>query len=152
MKVIIPKRIQLKLKMHLLFSSRREIGGLLYARDLGGQVFRIIDFTVDTRSGTESYFSRCADLHEKKLKNLHARYKDNYSEYNYLGEWHSHPSFSVLPSHQDITTMLDLVDGTGDVNFAVLLITRLFNFNKLGFSGRLFINGESPYPITVDQE
>jgi hypothetical protein len=32
-----------------------------------------------------------------------------YREFNYLGEWHSHPSFQVEPSSTDVQAMRQLV-------------------------------------------
>src|ERR1700720_4334656 len=50
----------------------------------------------------------------------------DFQRFNYLGEWHSHPSFSVRPSAQDIQTMTDIVEDRNSlISFAVLLIIRL---------------------------
>ena len=44
----------------------------------------------------------------------------------YIGEWHSHPSFDVKPSPQDVETMVKLVtDPAFRGSFATLMIVRL---------------------------
>ena len=73
----------------------------------------------------------------------------NFKRFNYLGEWHSHPSFSVNPSQEDIHTMIDLVEnGPIEINFAILLIVRLRYWMRLEYSMTTFIRG---YPPTEAQ-
>ncbi|MEP6899824.1 MAG: Mov34/MPN/PAD-1 family protein [Rhodanobacter sp.] len=49
-----------------------------------------------------------------------------YRTFNYIGEWHSHPSYLTLPSTTDVTTMQELVSAEAfRGHFAVLLIVRL---------------------------
>jgi hypothetical protein len=51
---------------------------------------------------------------------------ERFRRFNYLGEWHSHPSFSVRPSAQDVSTMTDIVEDQNSlISFAVILIVRL---------------------------
>src|SRR5262249_39449161 len=49
-----------------------------------------------------------------------------YQRFNYLGEWHSHPSFSVQTQSRGYRPMTDIVEnGNSTITFAVLLIVRL---------------------------
>jgi hypothetical protein len=54
------------------------------------------------------------------------RTQHQYKRFNYIGEWHSHPSFEVKPSPQDVETMVKLVtDPAFKGSFAILMIVRL---------------------------
>jgi hypothetical protein len=54
------------------------------------------------------------------------RTQHQYKRFNYIGEWHSHPSFEVKPSPQDVETMVKLVtDPAFKGSFAILMIMRL---------------------------
>ncbi len=54
------------------------------------------------------------------------RTQHRYTRYNYIGEWHSHPSFAVHPSSIDVRSMRTIVeDPKFHGNFAVLMIVRL---------------------------
>lgn len=126
-KVILPKEIEQKLGMELIKAGDREIGGILLGEHIEDNTFRINDLTVQTKGGSWISFVR---LLPKSLKNSihHFFCKTNYqySKYNYLGQWHSHPSFKLSPSSRDIQTMLDIVnDRNVGANFAILLIVKL---------------------------
>ena len=50
-----------------------------------------------------------------------------FRDFNYLGEWHFHPSFSVRPSPEDVATMTELVeDERIPISFAVLLVSSAY--------------------------
>jgi len=56
---------------------------------------------------------------------------ERYRRFNYLGECHSHPPFSVQPSFEDIESMTDIVEnGNSTITFAVLLIVFAHGFCK----------------------
>jgi len=152
MQITLPSEIIGKMRRHMIFAGRREIGGMIMGEEIGDQKFRIVDFSVDIRSGTRSSFIRDADEHEEALSKFFERTGANYCRFNYLGEWHTHPSFSVQPSANDIRAMQDLVDGTGGVNFAVLFIARLRWFWNFDCSAHLFVQGHKPRIASVVQE
>jgi len=92
---------------------------MLMAEQLGPGHFRIVDFSLDAFSGSHTRFRRDPKTHQKVLEDFFERYR----RFNYLGEWHSHPSFSVQPSFEDIESMTDIVEnGNSTITFAVLLI------------------------------
>ena len=69
----------------------------------------------------------------------------DYQRFNYLGEWHSHPSFSVRPSSEDVDTMTDIVTGPSSaISFAVLLVVRLRFWIWLDYSLTIFARGQPP--------
>ena len=117
--------------------------------EIGDQEFQIVDFSVDTASGTRDQFVRDSDQHDKALSAFFERTGAEYGRFNYLGEWHSHPSFSVHPSLQDVYAMQDLVNGSGSVDFAVLFISRLRWYWCFECSAHLFVRGHPPSEVRV---
>lgn len=122
---------------------------MIMGEEVGDQTFQIVDFSVDAMSGTSSNFVRDADQHDQTLSAFFEKTGADYKRFNYLGEWHSHPSFSVCPSMQDVHAMQDLVDGSGGVDFAVLLITRLRWLLGIDCSAHLFVHNHAPFTIEV---
>ena len=95
-------------------------------------MFRIADLTVQRRGGTFATFVRVVESFVGPLRAFFERTNRNYTRFNYLGEWHSHHSFALLPSGSDRTTMRDLVsDPMVGARFAVLLLVRLDDFGGL---------------------
>lgn len=149
MQLQLPTNVLRRMRRHLFMSGSREIGGILMGEEIGDQMFEIVDFSVDTSRGTRAQFVRDADHHDEALSTFFERTGDEYSRFNYLGEWHSHPSFSVNPSFQDVRAMHDLVDGTGEVDFAVLFISRLKWKWRFECSAHLFVRSHSPSEVKV---
>lgn len=149
MQLQLPTDVLRRMRRYLLRSGSREIGGILMGEEIGDQEFQIVDFSVDTSSGTRAQFVRNADQHDEALSAFFERTGGEYGRFNYLGEWHSHPSFSVQPSFQDMHAMQDLVDGSGGVDFAVLLISRLRWYWSFECSAHLFVRGHSPSEVRV---
>lgn len=74
----------------------------------------------------------------------------DYTRFNYLGEWHSHPSFSVQPSHTDHRSMLDIVTNAKvGANFVVLLIFKLVDREALEGSAHTYLPDGTIVPSTL---
>lgn len=104
----------------------KEIGGQLFGEQLAPSDFRVTELTVQSRHGTFARF--IVDLLQaaRDAVRFFDRTEHRYMRYNYIGEWHSHPSFAVQPSGTDVATMRDLVRDSQFVGtFAVLMIVRL---------------------------
>jgi integrative and conjugative element protein (TIGR02256 family) len=142
--------IRKRLGAALRKAHRREIGGMLFAEQLAPGKFRVIDFSLDPRSGSHAAFRRDPQIHQKTLDEFFSRTGRDFERFNYLGEWHSHPSFLVLPSCEDLSTMTDIVeDPRSAITFAVLLIARLrFRF-WIDYSLTVFARGQGPRPVPV---
>jgi integrative and conjugative element protein (TIGR02256 family) len=121
----VPRNIRGRLEEALRSSGRKETGGVLMGEHVSEDVFRIKDLTVQRR-GTFASFVREVGAALKPLRRFFRETGCDYTRYNYLGEWHSHPSFPTEPSHTDSESMWDIVeDPEVGANFAVLLIARL---------------------------
>jgi len=126
MKVEQTPEVEQRIRLALRKAGRREIGGMLMAEQLSPDHFRIVDFSVDGFSGSHTLFRRDPQIHRATLDDFFDRTGRDYERFNYLGEWHSHPSFSVRPSAEDVATMTDIVQSPGSpITFAMLLIVRL---------------------------
>lgn len=138
-----------RMKTLLKRAGRREIGGVLMAEQIKESHFKLVDFSVDEQAGSTAHFVRSAEHHRLALMSFFDRTGMDYARYNYLGEWHSHPSFSVVPSSQDIASMQDLVEGERGINFALLMIVKRARFWRFECSALLFQKGLSPQGVDL---
>lgn len=103
----------------------REIGGILMAEHVGTNEFVVRDITIHGR-GTIASFVRLIEEAAGRLKRFFRNTNKNYTRFNYIGEWHSHPSFEPFPSGRDHRSMRDIIsDASVGANFVVLLIVKL---------------------------
>ncbi|WP_038343446.1 Mov34/MPN/PAD-1 family protein [Acinetobacter sp. A47] len=151
LKISIPTDIQNLLIKALLKSGTHECGGVLMGEHIGTNHFRVSSLTVQ-KSGTIASFVRGITDAIKAIRLFHKSTNNNYQKFNYLGEWHSHPLFSVQPSSKDHHTMRELVsDPKVGANFVVLLIFHLKN-NHLEGSAHTYLPDGSYYRSTLDLE
>jgi hypothetical protein len=145
MKVALAPEIEPRLRKALRQAGQREIGGMLFAEQLAPARFRLMDFSVDTSSGFDTHFRRDPQAHQTALSEFFKKTGHDFGRFNYLGEWHSHPSFSVMPSIDDVETMQSLVDDqTGEISFALLMIVRLRFWFWMDCSLTTFARGYHP--------
>lgn len=150
LKILLPNEIAWKLDIALAKARRQEIGGLIVGEHLSDETFRIVDISIQTSHGTYSHFERDPALHDEFLREFFKRTGESYERYNYLGEWHSHPSFDPYPSADDVRTMRSIVsDPDVGVNFAVLLIVRRTGPKKLKLSATAFSRSRPPEAAAV---
>lgn len=152
MRLLLPTKIAKRLRRKLR-GRIREIGGVIVGEHVALDAFRVVDISFQSRGGTVGHFVRDPAHHKKFLDDFFSRTDREYTRFNYLGEWHSHPLFQPLPSGEDIHAMYDLVgDPAVGVNFLVLLIARLRGWRVLEISATLFQTGIQPEPISVEVE
>ena len=130
-------------------AGSREIGGILMGEQIAPGRFRIVDFSVDETTGSVAHFVRNPDHHAVALEDFYRRTGADYRRFNYLGEWHSHPSFSVQPSQEDLTSMQSLVDFESDIEFSALLIVRLRYLVMLEAAAYMFVQNSSPIRVVL---
>jgi [CysO sulfur-carrier protein]-S-L-cysteine hydrolase len=115
-----------KLVAALKRAGRREIGGQLFGEQLAPSQFAVTELAIQAKPGTVTRFVVDLVQAARVAVRFFDRTKHRYTQYNYIGEWHSHPSFAVQPSNPDIATMRSLVKDPGFKGlFAVLVIVRL---------------------------
>ena len=138
MRITLPTALKVRLEAELQRAGRHEIGGVLMGRDMGGGNFRIEDLHVQRSGGSFAFFLRQVQSFLVPLERFFDQTGHRYTEYNYLGEWHSHPSFSLRPSGTDTASMQEIVDDPEvGATFAVLLITKLCDSRQL--AGRVYV-------------
>lgn len=123
--LIVPRDLVTRLEDALREAREREVGGVLLAEHVDFNTFKLQDLTIHKR-GTFSSFVRRIEDAWTTLKGFFGRTAGNYMRFNYIGEWHSHPSFDPRPSGKDHGAMRDIVmDPHVGANFVVLLIVKL---------------------------
>jgi proteasome lid subunit RPN8/RPN11 len=152
----LPVRLQLQseqvraLRAALERAGTNEIGGQIYGEQLAVSNFLVTDLTFQRRPGTFARF--VVDLVQAARDSLKFldRTEHRYTRFNYIGEWHSHPSFEVRPSSTDVASMRGLVqDPEFRGNFAVLMIVRL-DAPHVTCGGWLFDPPGHTQAVTID--
>lgn len=150
MQVSLPNDVTLRIARELVEAGDREIGGILMAEQLDDTGrFQVVDFSVDPHSGRMDYFERDPYSHGATLEAFFERKERDFSRFNYLGEWHSHPCFPVRPSYRDLKSMLQLVNGDEGIDFAVLMIVKLASRSSLEAGMTLFTRGARPVSVEL---
>ncbi|MYM28313.1 hypothetical protein GTP58_08250 [Duganella sp. CY15W] len=123
--VILSVKCARKLKKELRAAGHNEIGGVLAAEQIGDSQFLVKALSVQ-RDGTPTSFVRDPVQHRKFMRRFHLLTGNQPERFNYLGEWHSHPSFLALPSEPDLRQMhAEIADPDQTASFLVLLILKL---------------------------
>lgn len=142
-----------QLRCELARAGRREIGGILMGEHVGPDLFRVCGITVQQGGGSAVCFMRSPHVHNQALKRFFDRTGHCYERFNYLGEWHSHPSFALTPSGPDQKTMHQLVSAGGlGVSFAVLMIVHLDSTGALQAAATAFSRGVPMMPVLLTVE
>jgi hypothetical protein len=98
---------------------------MLFGEHLASDEFRVVEATVAGTGSIATFFRSVAEG-LRRLERFFDRTRRDYSRFNYLGEWHSHPSFALVPSATDDETMFDIVsDPATGARFAVSLIVKV---------------------------
>src|SRR5688572_23060176 len=81
-----------RLRAALARAGRRETGGQLFGEQLAISYFRVTELTVQARPGTFARFLVDVFQAARDALNFFDRTGHEYRRFNYIGEWHSHPS------------------------------------------------------------
>lgn len=149
MRVEITDHVKNKLRKALRAAGSREIGGVLMGEQIAPGLFWVVDLSIDSQAGGRAHFVRSSEAHTEALSAFFLETDHQYDRFNYLGEWHSHPRFTVIPSTQDVASMIDLVEGERGIDFAVLLIVRLHWWRRISSSCTLFCRSADPSPVDI---
>lgn len=147
--IILSCRCARKLKRELRLAGANEIGGVLAGEHLADGTFLIKDLSVQ-RNGTPSSFARDPVQHRKFMRRFHLLTGNDTERFNYLGEWHSHPSFLALPSTPDLRTMqAEIEDREQTASFLVLLVIKLGRDRGLIGSAHAFRRRHHPIRVNL---
>ena len=138
MKVEFPQALRKRMSRALKRAGRREIGGVLMAEQIDAGYFKLVDFTIDEVMGGAAHFVRSVEHHRDALSEFYERTASDFTRFNYLGEWHSHPNHLPIPSSTDVASMEKLVNGEREIPFALLLIVRSAWWWRMSMSATLF--------------
>jgi len=117
------------------------------------ETFRVVEISVQRAGGAEACFIRNPSSHKRQLNKFFARTGKDYTRFNYLGEWHSHPSFDAVPSPKDVLTMQALVgDPAVGVTFLVLMVTKLSTDSRIEASAMAFTQATPPTVVPIATE
>lgn len=150
--LFLPRPITERMKAGLARAGNREIGGVLMARQLMPGAFEIVQFSVDELTGARAHFVRDHAYHNEFLNAFFDQTGRDYANYNYIGEWHSHPGLPVLPSVIDLLSMEDLVNGERDIPFAALLVVRSDVPTEFLAVATFHQRGIAPQPVQITAE
>jgi proteasome lid subunit RPN8/RPN11 len=121
----IPSDVREAMRQACSHAGMRETGGMLFGEHVGENEFRVAEVTV-ANVGRFASFVRSLTSSVLRLDRFFVRTQHNYERFNYLGEWHSHPSFELIPSGQDDATMFSIVnDPSVGARFAISVIAKL---------------------------
>jgi [CysO sulfur-carrier protein]-S-L-cysteine hydrolase len=139
-----------RLRRALERAGTREIGGQLYGEQLAPSDFRTTELAIQKRPGTFARFLVDLIQAARDAAMFFERTQHRYARFNYIGEWHSHPSFDVYPSSVDVQAMEGLVREDFRGNFAVLLIAKL-EHDEVRMAAWVF-DSAGRGPVTVEVE
>lgn len=128
----LPPKARQTIEAALRRSGHYEVGGILMAEHVGPNAFVVRDLTVHRR-GTIFNFVRQIDGALRRLRAFFQSADNDYTRFNYIGEWHSHPRFDPVPSGRDDSSMREIVqDPNVSANFVVLLIVKFTDDQLIG--------------------
>jgi len=125
LKILLPPKVAGVIATACRRAGLRETGGMLFGEHVADDEFRVVEATVAGAGGVSTFFRKLTEG-LGRLEAFFTRTRRDYRRFNYLGEWHSHPSFALRPSPTDDRSMFDIVDDpqTG-ARFAVAIIVKL---------------------------
>lgn len=149
-KIALPPEVFERITSELRRAGQREIGGVLLAENVGVNQFVVREITVH-RVGTFASFIRRIEEALGHVRLFFDKTRHQYRRYNYLGEWHSHPSFDPQPSGRDHSSMLEIVhDPSVGANFVILLIVKLDSSGLLVGSAHTYLPDGSIHGTELD--
>lgn len=145
----LPRETSAKITEALKRAGRREVGGVLMAEHIGPNEFEIRELTVHNIGAFATFVRRIEDA-LGRLRSFFERVQHDYSRFNYIGEWHSHPSFTPEPSSRDDESMRQIVqDPQVGANFVVLVIVKLDAEEQLIATAHTYLTDGTKHRSTV---
>jgi proteasome lid subunit RPN8/RPN11 len=147
--LILPPQITERIQTGLLNAGRREIGGVLMAEHVNHNEFEVREITIH-KLGAFAFFVRAIEDAMGQIALFFQKTNRDYVRFNYIGEWHSHPSFEAVPSGKDDESMREIVQDTKvGAHFVVLLVVKLGPEGMLRGSAHTYLPDGSKHYSTV---
>lgn len=153
MQVVLPISVTNQLIDALNVTKHHETGGILMGEHIDTNRFRVTSVTIQQKHGSVFSFRRVIKEILEPLRSFFNATNHNYQRFNYLGEWHSHPSFTLEPSSADCETMWDIVeDPHVGARFAILLIFKVNDGCQLDGTVTVFLPNNQRFRGELIQE
>jgi hypothetical protein len=125
LKIHLPPDTRARITTACQRAGTRETGGMLFGEHVADDEFRVVEATIAGMGSFARFLRRVAEG-LADLERFFNRTRRDYERFNYLGEWHSHPSFPLHPSGPDDAAMFEIVnDPATGARFAVSIIVKL---------------------------
>lgn len=146
----LPDELAARVHEALHKAGKREIGGILMGEHVGPNRFVVRDLTIHSR-GTFATFVRHVRQALSGLARFHERTGNQHRQFNYLGEWHSHPDFALRPSILDARTMREILAAPEmrEAQFVVLVIVKLGLSDELQARAFTYLPGGSEHASRI---
>lgn len=136
MKIIMPKTISKKIYQRIKETSPNETKGALFAKKINDDLYEIDAVYFEKIIGTYAFVKLYNNEAYKKFQEkYHAKHLNDYETHNYIGDWHSHPSFECYPSSYD---RLEVESDLQKSNAKFLIQMILKNINQ-SLTGNCFL-------------
>lgn len=153
MQLLLPPEVVERLVAALKKAVLREIGGVLMGEHVTENVFQVKNLTIQYHGGSFTAFWRVVQDIYMPLRKFFRATHHNFTRFNYLGEWHSRPSYRPEPSTVDRKTMHNMIeDQQLGAHFVVLMIVRLGSTGQLQGSVTVFQPGHQEFRGELIQE
>lgn len=140
MKIIVQKTVTNKIIAALIKARKKETKGACFAYRSSNDCYYIEDIFISREKGTFFFSNLKANFQYRRFeKKYHKKHKFDYLNHNYVGDWHSHPSFECVPSNYDKREVEDEL-AHSNANFLIQLIVKMVENNIIG---RCFIYQEN---------
>lgn len=147
--IALPPEIRQRIVAALAAAREREVGGVLMAEHTGANFFTVREITIHRRGALASFVRHLREA----IGGIRLFFRTTgyeYTRFNYLGEWHSHPMFSTEPSSTDDASMREIVSDTAvGATFVVLLVLKLDSSMKLTGTAHTYLPDGSKHRSTL---
>ena len=139
MKIIVQKEVRIKIQNKLNKSRSNESKGACFAFRMSNDCYLIEDVFISKEKGTFCFSNLKINFRYKRFeKNYFRKHNFDYLNHNYIGDWHSHPSFECKPSNYDKKEAFEELKKS-NANFLIQLILKM---DKGQLVGRCFLYQE----------
>lgn len=128
MKIIVKNEVANKIKKVVKKAGKNEIKGACFAAKIDDNVFEIEDVYI-SKIGSFSFSNLVISFKYRMFENKYfKKHNYDYERHNYIGDWHSHPSFELVPSSYDKEEVIDELSKS-NAHFLIQIIVKVSDDN-----------------------